>query len=300
VLERLWIYQRERFPLAAMGALAGLLACSSTFYSALARGAPLPGVGLVAAAAASAFLVFLQMRVLDEFKDAEDDARFRPYRPVPRGLVSLRELGWLLAGASAAEVAIALAVDARLLWLLAALWGYLALMAIEFFARDWLRQRAFAYLASHNPFGALIALYAAAFDWLPRGGAADPALALFALAVFFNTALLEIGRKIRAPQDEEHGVATYSAVWGRGSATFAWCGSLGLTAAAGWAAAHATGHGSTFAWLMVPVVVLAAVTARRYLVEPQTRRARAIEGLSGIASLVLYAGLGPLAVMVGA
>lgn len=299
MLERLWIYQRERFPLPAMGLLACLLACSSTLYSALARGAPLPGFGAIAAAAASAFLVFVQMRVLDEFKDFEDDKRFRPYRPVPRGLVSLRELGWILAGASAGEIAIALLVDARLLWLLAALWSYLGLMAMEFFARDWLRRRAFAYLASHNPFGALIALYAAAFEWLPRAGAPHPALALLALAVFFNTALLEIGRKIRAPLDEEHGVETYSAVWGRGRAVLAWCAALGLTALAGWAAARETGHGSAFAWLMAPVVLVAALASWRYLLEPQTRRAKAIEGLSGVASLVLYAALGPLAALLG-
>jgi 4-hydroxybenzoate polyprenyltransferase len=299
VLERLWIYQRERFPLAAMGLLAGLLACASTLYSALSRGAPLPGFGLVAAAAASALLLFVQMRVLDEFKDLEDDARFRPYRPVPRGLVSLRELGWILAGASAAQIALALAVDARLLLPLAIVWSYLGLMAMEFFARDWLRRRHFAYLASHNPIGALIALYAAAFEWLPRAGTPHPALALLALAVFCNTALLEIGRKIRAPQDEEAGVPTYSAVWGRGRATLAWYASLAATALAGWAAASATGHGAAFAALMAPLTLVAGLASWGYLLDPQPRRAKAIEGLSGLASLVLYAALGPLAALLG-
>jgi 4-hydroxybenzoate polyprenyltransferase len=300
VLERLWVYQRERFPLASMAILASLVAGSSMAYSALARGAVLPAVGLIAAGAASAFLVFVQMRVLDEFKDRDDDARFRPYRPVPRGLVSLRELGWILVGASVGEVAIALLVDARLLWLLAGLWGYLGLMAVEFFARDWLRPRAFAYMASHNPIGALIALYAAAFEWLPRGGAAHPALGLLALAVFFDTALLEIGRKIRAPHDEEPGVPTYSAEWGRGRATLAWYATLVLTVLAGWVAALETGHGMAFASLMLPVLLLAAFVWRGYVRQPQTRRAKAIEGLSGLASLALYAALGPVAALLGA
>jgi 4-hydroxybenzoate polyprenyltransferase len=35
---------------------------------------------------------------------------------------------------------------------------------------------------------------------------------------FFNGTVLEIGRKIRAPQDEEAGVETYSFLWGRGGA----------------------------------------------------------------------------------
>jgi len=37
-------------------------------------------------------LMFLQLRIADEFKDAAEDARWRPCRPVPRGLVSLKEL----------------------------------------------------------------------------------------------------------------------------------------------------------------------------------------------------------------
>lgn len=297
MLERLWRYQRERFPLLAMGLLALLLASAATLYSALARGAGLPDIGSIAAAAASAFLVFVQMRVLDEHKDFEDDARFRPYRAVPRGLVSLGELRWIFGAASAGQVAIAAWVDLRLLWLLAALGGYLALMTVEFFARDWLRSRAFAYLASHNPFGALIALYAAAFEWLPQGAEPHPALALLAAAVFFDTALLEIGRKIRAPQDEEAGVVTYSAVWGRTRAALAWSGAFALVLACGWLAARATGHGTAFAVLMAPLGAAAAVSCLRYLRNPETRRAKAIEGLSGLATLMLYAALGPIAAL---
>ena len=46
------------------------------------------------------FLFFLQLRIADEFKDFEEDTRYRPYRPVPRGLVTLRELGWIGGGAA--------------------------------------------------------------------------------------------------------------------------------------------------------------------------------------------------------
>ena len=297
MLERLWIYQRERFPLLPMALLSLLLGSASVIFSALARGAGIPNANILFAASASVFLVFVQMRVLDEFKDLEDDARFRPYRPVPRGLVTCRELRGILAAACVGQVAIAAAVDVRLLWLLAALWGYLALMTLEFFAREWLRSRAFAYLASHNPFGALIALYATAFEWLPRAGDPHPALAFFALAVFFDTALLEIGRKIRAPQDEEEGVVSYSSVWGRSRAAAAWCGAFALALVSGWLAARETGQGAVFAALMVPAGVAAGVCCLRYLRKPETRRAKAIEGLSGLASLALYASLGPVSVL---
>ena len=298
MIERLWIYQRERFPLLAMGALSLLLGSAATIFSALARGADVPQAGAIAAAAASAFLVFVQMRVLDEFKDFEDDARYRPYRPVPRGLVTLGELRWVLAAATATQVAIALVVDFRLLWLLVALWGYLLLMTLEFFARAWLRSHAFAYFASHIPFGGLIALYATAFEWLPRAADPHPALALLALAALFDTSMLEIGRKIRSPRDEETGVVTYSSAWGRTRATAAWLSTFTLVALFGWLAARATGHGAAFAVLMAPLAVAAAICCLRYLRTPHS--AGAIEAVSGIATLVLYAALGPIPVLLGA
>ena len=295
MLRRLWVYQRERFPLAAMSLLALAVASSAAIFSALARGAALPQWSAFVAAAASVLLVFMQMRVLDEHKDFADDARYRPYRAVPRGLVHLAELRWLLAAATLAQLGLAIAIDGRLVCLLILLWAYLALMSAEFFVRNWLRPRAFAYLASHNPFGALIVLYAAAFEWLPRNASPHPALLLFAAAVFFDTALLEIGRKIRAPQDEEHGVVTYSAAWGRTRAVLAWCAAGALTIGCGLFAAREIGQGVVFALLMAPVAGLAAVSAIRYLRNPQTRPAQAIEALSGLATLVFYAALGPIA-----
>lgn len=298
MLKRLWLYQRERFPLLAMGTLSLLLGSAATMFSALARGADVPQAGAVAAAAASALLVFVQMRVLDEFKDFEDDARYRPYRPVPRGLVTLGELRWVLAAASAGQIAIALAVDTRLLWLLAALWGYLLLMTVEFFARSWLRSHAFAYFASHIPFGGLIALYATAFEWLPRAADPHPALALLALAALFDTSMLEIGRKIRSPRDEEAGVVTYSSAWGRTKATAAWLAAFALVVIFGGLAARAAGHGAVFAALMAPLAVAAVTCCLRYLRTPDT--AKAIEAMSGIATLALYAALGPIPVLLGA
>src|SRR5690606_31401222 len=54
------------------------------------------------------FGFFLQLRIADEFKDLAEDTRFRPYRPVPRGLVSLRELGWLFVIICALQLMLAL------------------------------------------------------------------------------------------------------------------------------------------------------------------------------------------------
>ena len=86
-------------------------------------------------------LFFLRLRIADEFKDFEEDSRYRPYRPVPRGLVTLRELGWVGVGAAVIQLALAVWLAPFLIIVLLAGWAYLALMSHEFFAREWLKAR---------------------------------------------------------------------------------------------------------------------------------------------------------------
>ena len=93
---RWWTYQRERFPILAHGILIASFSFSAVCFSSLLRGqTELPRLSSIFVAFVTAFLFFLQLRIADEFKDFEEDARYRPYRAVPRGLVTLRELGGL-------------------------------------------------------------------------------------------------------------------------------------------------------------------------------------------------------------
>ena len=99
MLKRWWVYQRERFPLLGHGPLIAAFSFSALSFSTMLRGErqwPSPAAFLVAFA--TCFLFFLQLRLADEFKDFEEDSRYRPYRPVPRGLVTLRELAWVGVG----------------------------------------------------------------------------------------------------------------------------------------------------------------------------------------------------------
>jgi 4-hydroxybenzoate polyprenyltransferase len=94
MLERWRIYQRERFPVLGHGPLIAALSLSAVGFSSQVRGsATLPRAAAFFVAFLSLFLFFLQLRIADEFKDRDADVRYRAYRPVPRGLVSLRELG---------------------------------------------------------------------------------------------------------------------------------------------------------------------------------------------------------------
>src|SRR3954452_8052377 len=89
----------------------------------------------------------------------------------------------------------------------------------------------------------LIDLYATACDWIAAGSGAPPGLGLlwFLLASFFNGMIVEIGRKIRSPSDEEKGVQTYSAIWGPRAAVLAWFFVMTLTTIFALLAAHAVG-----------------------------------------------------------
>ena len=83
-LAALWTYQKERFPLARTLPLLGVFSAAAIAVSAAAGGRPYPGWGGFAAGLVLAMLVFFQMRACDEWKDLEDDRRYRPDRPIPR------------------------------------------------------------------------------------------------------------------------------------------------------------------------------------------------------------------------
>lgn len=292
-MNRWWIYQRERFPLAQHGPLVLAFSFSAVSYSRLLRGeAGLPTLAAVAAAFVSCLLFFLQLRIADEFKDIDEDSKFRPYRPVPRGLVKLRELGVVFALAAAAQFAVALWLCPRLVALLAVVWIYLAAMSREFFAREWLKARPMTYMVSHMFIMPLIDLYATSSDWLAAGARPGAGLAWFLFASFFNGMVIEIGRKIRAPADEERGVETYSALYGPRRAVLLWTTALALTTLAALRAAALAG-------LLVPVgctlgagLLTVALVSLRFLRSQQPRSGRAIETMAGVWTLLLYLSLG--------
>ncbi len=290
---RWWIYQRERFPLAAHGPLIFAFSFSAVSYSALLRGHPgWPAWPPLIVAFATSLLFFLQLRIADEFKDFDEDSRYRPYRPVPRGLVRLRELGLIGAGGALIQLLLAWWLHAPLLILLGVTWLYLALMSREFFARDWLKARPVTYLWTHMLIMPLIDLYATACDWLVQGQSPPAGLYWFLIVSFFNGVVIEIGRKLRAPEDEERGVETYTVLWGRARAVSAWLLALWLTAAfAMIAARHIGWHGPMAAMLSVPLGY-AVWSGIVFVREPTSARGQRLELISGVWTLVMYLGLG--------
>ncbi|MEO0946514.1 MAG: UbiA family prenyltransferase, partial [Pseudomonadota bacterium] len=135
-------------------------------------------------------ILFFQMRVCDEIKDLEDDKAYRPERPIPRGLVSLRQI--VVLGAATAPVAILLALvwGHGLVWLLLLVWLWLAAMTFEFGVPAWLKAHPVLYLLSHMAIMPLIDLLLTGVEWT-RAGAPHPGLWLFLALSFVNGCVLE-------------------------------------------------------------------------------------------------------------
>jgi 4-hydroxybenzoate polyprenyltransferase len=93
LIKRFWLYQKERFPFLTHGLLITCFSFSAVSYSRISRDA----IGFIewekfAICIFNTITIFFLLRVFDEHKDAEDDAKYRSELPVPRGLISLKEL----------------------------------------------------------------------------------------------------------------------------------------------------------------------------------------------------------------
>lgn len=298
-LARWIVYQRERFPVLAHGPLIAAFSSGAVCYSAQLRAAsagvrPFVSTASLIVAFVSCLLFFFQLRVSDEFKDHEEDTRWRPYRPVPRGLVTLRELGSLAVVAMAIQLALALWLSPRLVGPLLLVWGYAWLMTKEFWVKEWLASRPLTVLWSHMLIMPLIDLYATACDWLAAGAFAPPGLGLawFLVASFFNGMVVEIGRKIRSKADEEAGVQTYSAVWGPRRAVASWLAVMALTTLFAVLAAHAVGATWVVLGILGALALVAVVESVRFLRAMRPGQGKRLETLSGIWTIAMYLGVG--------
>ena len=95
-LYRLYIYQKERFPFVGYIFLVGSFSFSAISFSRMCRGAD----GFIdlqpfLVCVFNTLTLFFLVRIFDEFKDQEDDRAFRKYLPVPRGIITLKELKYI-------------------------------------------------------------------------------------------------------------------------------------------------------------------------------------------------------------
>lgn len=214
--QRIYIYQSERFPLLKHGILILAFSISGVLLTAMLSGVyTISDLRLLVAAFVISLTLFMQLRIADEHKDFDEDMRYRPYRPVQRGLVTLSELRVIGYFTATIQFVLTLIIDYRLILPLILIWIYLGLMSVEFFVRTWIKKHPIFYMVSHMMIIPVVDIFISACWWIPNNNGYIPrGLELFVLISFTNGAILEIGRKIRKKSDEEFGVETYSVLWG--------------------------------------------------------------------------------------
>lgn len=292
-MQRWWTYQQERFPIFVNGPLIFVFSLSAVSYSSLLRGKlALPSWPVTLTAFLTCLSFFLLLRIADEFKDFEEDAKYRAYRPVPRGLIKLRELGVLAVIVVLIQLGLAILLKPALIFILLIVWAYWGLMWKEFFIAKWLKAHPLHYLWTHMLIMPLIDLYATACDWLVAG-TSKPTTGLlwFLLISFFNGVVVEIGRKLRAPEDEEEGVETYSALYGIPKASLMWLSALAITAASALVAAYRIGFFVPVVSLVVILLSIASILLLRFQ-KPKEGMGKHLELFSGIWTILLYLSVG--------
>ncbi|MFN0036580.1 MAG: UbiA family prenyltransferase [Saprospiraceae bacterium] len=288
---RLWQYQAERFPIFGHGPLVAAFSFSAISYSIISRGAEgfVPwqvfGGGIFITIS-----LFLLVRIFDEFKDREDDLQHRPHLPVPRGLVTLGELRNVGIMAVLLQLAVQCWLFPQMLPFYFMVVGYLCLMGKEFFAVEWLKARPFWYVTSHMVIIPLVDVYASGLDWHLSGANPPFGLVFFFLVSFLNGIVLEIGRKIRTPENEEFN--TYSTMMGAGKATRLWLWVLFATLLAACAAAWYAGFGWVGAGVLIGIFILCGAQGILFLSDQTPKKAKFIEYASAFWTIAMYLTLG--------
>ena len=176
------------------------------------------------------FMFFFQLRITDEFKDYEEDLKYRSYRPVQRGIISLKALGKIGLATIIIQIILAHVINPKLIYFMLLVWIYMFLMTKEFFIKNWLTERILIYALSHVVIMIFITLVIVkGTGYILQDHFSETLylllekyeknifiglIPLFALN-YLNGIVLEIGRKTRRADEEEHGVQTYSKLWGR-------------------------------------------------------------------------------------
>jgi 4-hydroxybenzoate polyprenyltransferase len=292
---RFYIYQKERFPFVGHGLLIAVFSFSAISFARLSAGKEgFISVERYVGVAIMCFLLFLLLRIADEFKDAEDDIRFRSHLPVPRGLIKLSELKALAIVILLFQLCLQLWLFPKMIALYLIVLFYLALMTKEFFIPEWLKKQPVAYVASHMLIIPLVDIYASGVDWFLEGSPAPFGLLYFFGVSFLNGVVLEVGRKIRVPEDESVGVNTYSAMLGKTKASLLWIAFLTFTlflSLSAYQTVDSSVMGRNILFIAFGICVFPAVL---FLFHSKRIWAKGIEITSALWTLIMYLTLGAI------
>lgn len=297
--QRLYIYQKERFPLVVHVPLIAAFSFSAIGFSQAAR--KIEGFIDTPAYLCCVFTnltLFFILRVCDEHKDKSDDAMYRSYLPVPRGLITLRELNIVAFISGTSAIILNAIFFPDLLLFLGLTATFLLLMRYEFFIPRWLREHQVAYITSHMIIIPLADMYASSYDWKLNNAPYPVVMLLFFAVSYLNGIVLEIGRKLRVSETEEPGVVSYTKLWGTKTAAIIWLCIVLLNGALALVAVVYAGYSWYSHLLIIFPLVIAAWFTFRFVSLPSSKTTKVIEIISLAWALMMYLALGALPLLI--
>ena len=298
-LQKWLTYQKERFPLIRYSILVSAFAASGLSLSFLLTGGQNPlRIEMFLVAFSVTLLLFFQLRVADEHKDFEYDAIHHPERPVPRGLVSLKELRSLAIAAALFQLTAVLLLSANLIVPLVLAWTYMALMTREFFIGDWLRDHPIIYMLTHMCILFFTDLFITSCHFMVSNIEPPITLLYFLGTSFCLGMVIELGRKIRSPQDETTGTDTYSRLWGRETAVRVWLSAISLSGLFAVATAIQIQSGLIALAVLSILLLTCWNSGKNFLASSTPLTAKRLDSLSGIWTLSTYLIIGLIPLLV--
>ncbi len=218
-------------------------------------------------------LIFLRLRIFDEIKDWRSDRDLHPERPLPRGLISVREAG---------RVALLVAVAEGLLtawrgwpatgaWLVVLIFSLL--MFREFFIGNWLRPKMELYAVSHTLVAAWLGLYVATLAVGQPAGELPPIVWGMAVANWAVFNLFEFARKTWGKDEERPGIDSYSRRLGAAGAALLSSSQAGVALAMAGVVLHRRRVPTALAGCIGAALLVGGVCVY-YVLQPRRPRAR--------------------------
>lgn len=230
-LKKWYIYQKERFPVLKYGAYIFVIIFGEyCFINWLSRfnSSNLSSPYLIETSNAFkldwkivismfmvAFLQFLMVRIIDEFKDYEEDCKYRAYRPVPRGLITLKELKILFIICALLQICITAFINIKGIVFLLIVWAFFAIMSKVFFIKKILDKHILLEVALDELLMPILVIYLSTFSFENMSQLLTSCYYyIFLVMTYVISWIVEIARKVRCKEEEETGVKTYTAVFG--------------------------------------------------------------------------------------
>lgn len=214
MLKRWYIYFKEMYPIASRLLVGFLLFFEIYFLVILTNQHFEFDIGIseiVGSLTVFGFLLFL--RIADDFKDYKTDLKLFPKRPLPSGRVTKRDLKIILA-IDLVLITVLNIIFMNNIYYFIFLMIYGLLMSVWFFSRAKIQKSLPLALITHNPIQLIINIYIISFTCMKYNiGIISYVNFLVLFSLYFDGLVWEIGRKIRAPEDEND-YTTYSKLFG--------------------------------------------------------------------------------------